>query len=207
MSRTFTVFKDFYDNDVIIFNKSKMTINPGLTILVGCNGMGKTSLLMAIEEKLQKEKIPFISYNDLHDGKNNARQMALNRGEIGLLATLATSSEGEQIVTNLSTLARKIGCFVRENKNSKELWILLDTVDSGLSIDNIIDLKEKLFRVILNDMKDQDVYIICTANSYEMASGENCFDVFNGKYITFKNYEDYKAFILKTKEIKEKRYE
>ena len=52
----------------------------------------------------------------------------------------------------------------------------------------------------------EDTVIVVSANEYEMARGENCFDVYNGKYIKFKDYEEYRQFILDSKEIKEKRY-
>ena len=38
-----------------------------------------------------------------------------------------------------------------------------------------------------------------------MANGERCFDVYNGKYITFKDYEEYRNMILKSKKWKEER--
>lgn len=40
-----------------------------------------------------------------------------------------------------------------------------------------------------------------------MANGEQCLDVYNGEYVTFKDYGEYKEFILKTRERKDKRYE
>ena len=57
----------------------------------------------------------------------------------------------------------------------------------------------------MEDKGNSSVYIIVTANGYEMARNENCFDVYNGKYVKFKDYEDYRQFVLKSKEIKEKR--
>ena len=39
----------------------------------------------------------------------------------------------------------------------------------------------------------------------KLCRGEQCFDVYNGKYTTFKDYEDYRDFILKSREWKEKR--
>lgn len=85
-------------------------------------------------------------------------------------------------------------------------FLLLDAVDSGYSIDNVIELKE-LFKLILKDSEEHDVhtYIIVSANEYELANSENCFDVANGKYITFANYEEYRKFILKSRELKNKR--
>ncbi len=117
------------------------------------------------------------------------------------------SSEGENITMNLGQIAGKIGNFIKNNPNNKDLWIILDAIDSGLSVDNIIDAKEFLFKTILEDKrnKDREVYIIVSANEYEMAREEQCFDVYNGKYTKFKDYEEYRNFILESKEWKNQR--
>lgn len=49
-------------------------------------------------------------------------------------------------------------------------------------------------------------YIIISVNGYELCRNNPCFDVNTGKYIAFKNYEDYRKHILKSREKKDKRY-
>ena len=100
-----------------------------------------------------------------------------------------------------------MGNFVRKNRSKEELWILMDAIDSGLSIDNIIDFKKNLVDVVLEDNKDKKVYFIVSANEYEMAYDEKCFSVQDCKYVDIKNYEDYKKLILKTREWKKKQRE
>ena len=56
---------------------------------------------------------------------------------------------------------------------------MLDAVDSGLSVDNIVDVKEQLFKTILEYNYGNEIYIVISANEYEMARGEQCFDVYN----------------------------
>jgi hypothetical protein len=108
---------------------------------------------------------------------------------------------------NLAIAMKKAsGETIEETEIPKERWILLDAIDSGLSIDNIVDIKEDLFKTILEYNCGNEIYIIVVANEYEMARNEQCFDVYNGKYITFKDYEDYRQFVLDSKELKEKRY-
>ena len=51
-----------------------------------------------------------------------------------------------------------------------------------------------------------DLYIIISANEYELARNEECFDVSNGKSIRFKDYEDYRKFIINNRKKKDKRY-
>lgn len=83
----------------------------------------------------------------------------------------------------------------------------MDAVDSGLSIDAVVDIKEGLFNTILNHYADRDIYIVASANEYELVRGEKCFDVVNCKYVPIKSYEKYRSVILRSREIKNKRYE
>lgn len=212
--RTFNINKDPNCLGFHMYKKSRITIREGLTILVGPNGMGKSTFIKELKRKLDKLDMPTYVYDNQHQGGNTAMQGFLNRGNIESLAAMATSSEGEKILVNMQTIAKEMGSFVRKNINDcmindKELWIFVDALDSGFSIDNIIDVKKYLFKTIIKDCESKEVpvYIICSANSYEMCNGEYCFDVYNGNYVTFNNYEEYKEFILAQKDIKDHRYD
>jgi len=208
MSRQFTLNNDWYgEDDFNIFKKKKITINSGLTVLVGCNGAGKTTLLKQIEQSLKSKDIPVMLHNNKSDGERELKSRAALYGDFNIVAKLMMSSEGENIVNVMSEIARKMGDFTRRNGNSKELWFMFDAVDSGLSIDNILEIKEQLIPIVLEHDADKDIYFLISTNSYEFARGENCFDVINGKYIKFANYEEYRDFILKSKEQKLKRYD
>ena len=208
MSRQFTLNNDWYgEDDFNIFKKKKITIKSGLTVLVGCNGAGKTTLLKQIEQSLKSKDIPVMLHNNKSDGERELKSRAALYGDFNIVAKLMMSSEGENIVSVMSEIARKMGDFTRRNGNSKELWFMFDAVDSGLSIDNILEIKEQLIPIVLEHDADKDIYFLISNNSYEFARGENCFDVINGKYIKFANYEEYRDFILKSKEQKLERYD
>ena len=61
--------------------------------------------------------------------------------------------------------------------------------------------------MIHEDIKGLDGYILVTSNNYELTKGFDCMDVYDGSTVKFDNYEDYKEFILKAREIKNRRYE
>lgn len=194
-----------------IYLKSEIEIKSGVTILAGCNGSGKTTFLNLIEDTLKQDSdVAVLHYDNLHEGGDRAKESAGWHDNLNLLATLMQSSEGEQIITNLGTTARKIGAFVHKYAAShKEIWILLDAIDSGLSIDNIESVKTELFATIVEDFEQKescDVYIVVSANSYELCRNSNCFDVRSGEYIQFADYEDYRKFILQSADDKDKRY-
>lgn len=229
------VWRDPYDAGFNTTKPKEIDLQPGLTVLVGCNGTGKTTLLMNIKDYC-KDNIPIMKYDNLSDGGSGSYGEYINSGQFNKLAYLTQASEGECIKYHIGELSESIRYFIeygndnsRKNKllNSlesisykdkiearnkrflecRERVFLFDAVDSGLSVDNIIELKD-FFNLILEESKkfDKDIYIIISANEYELARNANCFDVNLGKYIRFKNYEDYRSFIIKTRERKEKRY-
>ena len=152
----------------------------------------------------------YVEFDNEHDGGHNARSRAAYHDDFSFLATSLCSSEGENIVMNLGNLASKMGRYTgtcdREGLQD-EYWFLLDAVDSGLSIDNIDDLKQYLFKTIIDRHPDKSVYILVTANSYEMCRGEQCLDVHSGTYREFEDYENYRKFIMDCRETKDKRWD
>lgn len=233
MSKKFKLTKDYYSEGFSLYKKETITIKSGVTVLVGCNGIGKTTLLHQIQDRLREENIPCIKFDNLQDGGSKSISENAFYNDFEFVATAMQSSEGENIVINMGNFARRLGDFVRTGEDSKdkktrdfiklmariegkeseeveipkERWILLDAVDSGLSVDNIVDIKEQLFKTILEYNYGNEIYIVISANEYEMARGEQCFDVYNGKYVKFKDYEEYRNLILKSKEWKYERTE
>lgn len=210
--RTFRLYKNYWDSGDL-YTSATHTFDKGLTVLVGCNGSGKSTTITQIKEQLKKDNVPYFSFNNENEGGIHQYHDLINSSRFVELSSLMTSSEGEKIHQNFSikiengSLGRALD-KARYN-NSKEMFILCDAVDSGLSIDTILELKE-FFDIVIEDNKERfgiDVYVIASANSYEMAAGENCYDVNHNKYITFTDYEDYKKFILKSRKFKEHRIE
>ena len=206
MGRKFKIDNDAYGEGIKMYNKATIELVPGVTVLVGCNGAGKSTLLKQLYGIVQKENIPCVMFDNLKDGGGNARSKAEFYGDITFLATSMCSSEGENIALNMGNFAKMIESMFRNNPNDSEYWIFADAVDSGFSIDNVAKLKDELFKLILDIHKDKEVYIVITANAYEMARGEQCFDVINGKYVSIKSYEKYRSVILKSRGKKDARY-
>lgn len=234
-SRIFNTWRDPYDEGFSICKKSQIEIHSGLTVLVGCNGAGKSTTLHNIKEELQNENIPYYHFDNLHDGGSNAKSEATFDENWEFVATSMCSSEGENINLNIGSMAANLKSFMItgcvDNFNSRladaldkafgnsneeydncpgtnERWLLLDAIDSGFSIDNVVELKN-FFKLVIDDFKKNgyELYIVVSANEYELAYFEDCFDVMSGKYIRFIDYEDFKKFILETRKEKDKRYQ
>lgn len=228
MSRKIKTWRDPYDEGFSTTRLKEIEIQSGLTVLVGCNGAGKTTLLHNIKEVLSKENIPIYSYDNTKDSVSNKFDAFAFKGDFSTISTSICSSEGENINISLNKLAPELKKFIdtgwspdddrkqraakfygetyKFENTSKERWILLDAIDSGFSIDNVINLKG-FFKLLMSESERQGfiLYIVVSANEYELANGENCFDVMEGKYITFEDYESFKKFILKTSDKKFKR--
>lgn len=230
MSRKINLYRDYYDEGFNLYKKRVIEINSGVTVLVGCNGIGKTTLLKQLKQRLKSEGIPCLMFDNLTDGGSHAVSEAGFNEDFAFIANAVQSSEGENIVMNIANFTERVGEFVRDGMDSKqkkkdnlmkclsaingtntgkeekeipkERWILFDAIDSGLSVDNIVDIKEQLFDTILKYNFGNEIYIVVSANEYEMARGEKCFDVYNGKYVKIKDYEDYRNLVLQSKEWK-----
>ncbi len=223
-----------YENGSNLTAPREIELKEGVTVLVGCNGSGKTTLISNIKEELEKQNIPVCLFDNINFNSNSSALSIIcgynafptDTPSTGM--SLFTASEGEAIKINIgrhSTLYRdflKEGIFkdkhndlleiLRHDKlkpiTSNKRFLLFDATDSGLSIDAVLDVKN-LFNIILDEAKtlNLECYIIISANEYELCDNQNCFDVNAGKYITFKNYNDYKKFILNSRKKKDKRIE
>lgn len=226
---TIKTWRDPYEAGFSPTRPMSITLEEGLTVLVGCNGAGKTTLLHNIKDEMKKQNIPCNLYDNLKDGGSSSISEAMYSGEMDLSMSLWTASEGEAIKINFGRGSTKIKRFLedgfydtrsnrlsrlfsKEDNAEKEIGnqrvLLFDAVDSGLSVDSIIEVKS-VFDLILEDAKQMgiEIYIVISANEYELARNSNCFDVNKGKYIKFRNYEAYRKFIIKSREAKEKRIE
>ena len=109
MSRQFRLSNDWYGDDCAIFKKKQIKINPGLTVLVGCNGAGKTTMLKQINQSLKNKDIPVLFHSNMQNGERELRSKAAFYGSFDIVARTMMSSEGENIVNVLEDIARKMG--------------------------------------------------------------------------------------------------
>lgn len=216
-----------YEEGWSVCRRKQIEIQEGLTVLVGCNGFGKSTTLLNLRESLRNNKIPCFYHDNQLDGENAFHQ-AFSQGQLSFISSFWTASEGERIYMNVNQIAAQLKEFVQTGETAKskkdkrwhqifgekdeeivsdERFLLLDAIDSGFSIDNVVELKDVLHLVIDDAQKNGiALYIIVSANEYELAAGEQCLDVSSGKYISFKDYNDYRQFILNSRKKKEKRY-
>lgn len=218
MSLKIKVNRDYNCIGEYLYTKSEVILEPGISVLVGCNGSGKSTLIRQIKDYCEHNKIFCLEYDNLMDGGGRARDAAAFHGDMELLGTLMTSSEGESIYTNVGTFVNKFGRLLRKisqnnlNDYEKEfqndkIFIVLDAVDSGLSIDIVVELKDFLNTLIIPDCQRFGItpYIVISTNAYEFAHEEDCIDIQHMEHMKFESYEQYKEFIMSTAEFKNNR--
>lgn len=205
---TFKIYNNPYDEDKPLFNlpNESLTIKPGVTCLLGCNGYGKSTIINRISEiyKCNKNEFELVEFNDRQDGGNTLMQKATLQNDFTTVATLVQSSEGERIMVYFSEMLS--GLRYRIINNKKKAFIITIDIDSGLSIDKIDLIKDIIVNHVAKEAKN--VYIIMAVISYEFAKGLRCIDANNGSEVQyFIRYEQYANFIRKTAEVKRKRLE
>ena len=222
-------WRDPYDSGFSVTQPKEIELHEGLTVLVGCNGAGKSTLLRNISEHCKKQNVPYFFYDNLHSGGSNALADAMH-SDFAAFVGLFSSSEGEAIKANLARKSSYFQNFIQTGiiddrqyqflKAMKSLSddkydevtsdvrvFLFDAIDSGMSVDAVVEVKE-MFNQIVEDCQKakKKVYILISANEYELARECDCFDVNVGKYLRFADYMDYRKFICRSRLQKEKRY-
>lgn len=201
--------KNYYDRK--LFDKKSFEIQPGITFLVGPNGSGKSTLLRHIKSTIEirnreyneGEKIPVIFYDNNSEGGSAARSNYGFYGNIMALAESFSSSEGENVKNDMCNILVSEMHKRIHKSNCKEAFILLDGIDSGVSIDQIRDFKD-FFDFVLSKEPDKNIYIVISANSFEMVRDERCICATTLTEKTFKTYGNFERYIMKMREKKDK---
>lgn len=186
-----------FDGNRLYMRKKFEFVTNRLNVLVGPNGTGKTVMLKKLREKFKKENTEFIYYSNLEQGGSKAKDAYLFAGAIDQAAISMTSSEGQNIIHDFGIMVVARIKKIIEKNPGKDLWILVDCIDSGLDIAGLAGIRN-FVRLCLEDATKSNTTIIpvFSANSYGLVEGENCLYPYTGKRMIFKSYDEYKDFIM-----------
>lgn len=168
----------------------KMIKSP-ITVLLGPNGTGKSTSLALMKDELKRKKIKRIMYTTR---QNDMTKQSYFHPEY-LIGNF--ESEGEKMDDSfyLWTNGELLKSVLEDNK---ELYILIDEIDSGLSIDKLYqELKDILFIMHEELKKGRKIKLILTANSYEVIDllQDEEFDIIwvpTKQYIKINSYKSFK---------------
>ena len=197
----------------------KYNINPGITMLIGPNGSGKTTTLSQLRSLFSTEDGLVKKWNTIEINNSirnlyssylydNVYEETFTKSTWGAtdhidrVAQTFENSEGQNMYDYLYYKINEIGQAVTKaiKNNKKGIFLLFDGLDSGLSLDVINTIRKSVLEFIIETEKKRsnlEVYIICSANSYEFCNNYDCIDITNQKHITFTNYEDYEKYFVK----------
>lgn len=225
----FEVPKKPYDEEKFYAKKELEIKSNTITCLLGCNGSGKTTLIHIIVENLRKYenakevKLGYIDFSFLLNEKptnvhycifDKHANTCKDEGDYYKQCAISnTISTGEDIVNRFGNVLGKIGKTIHDiswqkDKDKPTLFLFFDDCDAGSSIDNIMEIK-KMFKMIASDCEKWKItyYIIFTANSYELCKEFDNISVHNFKPVKITTYDSFKRFVLKSRNIKDKRFE
>ena len=159
-----------------------------------------------INERYRKNKdYKILRWNGVTDTRNG-KDVALQAQAFELLANMAMSSEGEEHNINLGLFMNRVGHEVQ--KLDRNLIILLDAVDSGISADRIEETVNVLAMIIADvRRRGYECYIFVPSNTYEMVRHTHCMDPCTGEDLVFIDYEHWRKYIFKCAEKIKKRRE
>jgi AAA15 family ATPase/GTPase len=177
-----------------------------LTILMGPNGVGKSSLVQGLSSKIERSGVPeyyrscgesiqVITDRSYEIEILKARQdNGKYRGyfeDVNLDIEMLFQSEGQSTMTMLNNRLAKLIEKLTQNPE-RMITFLIDELDSGVSFDNVILIVTFLKNI---QLKFPNLQIIMTAHNYEFARSfpENTFWVPIGQYIDMREYEQYQA--------------
>ena len=76
ISRKINIDRD-PDDERDLFLTDSIEFTPGVTVLVGCNGFGKTTVINYIEDTLFNKNIPFMKFDNVRNGGSRFIEMAM----------------------------------------------------------------------------------------------------------------------------------
>ena len=228
--RVFEIYnKNYYNENQNLYKSNKLVLQANnVYCLVGCNGLGKSTILHQMiydhHNSLKKTAFDIDSIINPYSLMGNLKKGKEDYKEFYILLNSQTyptryqvedndvysifgkfKSKGENTIHNLSPSLKSIFNIVKTLEN-KEVYILLDDLDVGVSVDVLIELSQVINRLELL-LKDLNInyYIVITANSYELAKRFKCIDTITMEEVSFKDYDDYLKYVCNTSLYKDTR--
>ena len=180
-----------------LYKKSTFQLKNGITVLVGCNGAGKTTFLRYFKDFLDRKDIEYYEYSDIRNGRSNALSEFSFYGDTLAIVNAISASEGENVAQNLGNKTKSILRWIEYNQD-KEKWLMLDATDSGLDVTMMEELKNWMHLIA-----QRGVNIVTAVNNFHLCKGEQCLDILNCKYVDINTYEDFVKIVTKSRKFKD----
>ncbi len=167
-----------------------------VNLLFGGNGVGKTSFLKGIRnldfelkndyDKANKDDLIIKSYtNSLDNSKTNKRKEVKTKEDIVKALNSSEYSEGQSILFHLLSFLAD----VEDINSDKQIIVLLDEIDSGLSAENI---NVVIWRIKELTDKNKNIQFFISTNDYHwIYVYKEVVNMYTGEYIKIDSYDNY----------------
>ena len=175
--------------DILLFSQIKNVKK--LNILFGGNGVGNSTFLNAIRdnkvllESDNENGILIKSFtNSIENKRVNSHKEIITNREFVKAVNVNSFSEGQSVIHYVLSFLYDI----KELETDKDIVVLLDEVDSGVSAENINMVLWQIKELI--DTKNVQFFI--SSNHYHFVHAfKKVLNMYNGEYITIKSYDKY----------------
>lgn len=182
--------KDKQTKDTLLFEEVQDIKQ--INILFGGNGVGKTTFLNAIRDNKAElildndQEVLIKSFtNSIDNMKINREKKELsNSREFVKLINSNGFSEGQSVIHYVLSFLHDIGKI----NTDKQIVVLLDEIDSGLSAENI----NMLLWQLKDLMETKNVQFFISSNHYHFAYAfKIVLNMYDGSYIKINSYDDF----------------
>lgn len=222
---TLTIAQNPYGWD--LFETNTVTITDNVTIFAGPNGYGKSSLVAMMKEALKQQDYKefhlmsrgnpfkcfailgeedkpvtkgFLAYDAKYDNYGNILGSQLFLQEFDIAGTMMAASEGQNKLITMGKLFDQVKEIKEksENKDLEQIIILVDGIDSGLSVDMIQFIMSTLpLKIQQVERLGLECIIIFTTNNYEMCRNRTIIDPITFKETKYESYEEFRNDMLR----------
>lgn len=185
--------------NVLLFEEIKNVKK--LNILFGGNGVGKTTFLRAIKDnKVELDDdnvlIKFFANSEENSRINKYKEITSGRDFVKAY-NVNHFSEGQAIIHYLLSFIQDI----KELETNKQVVVLLDEIDSGLSVENINMILWQIKELV----EEKNVQFFIATNHYHFVYAfKNVLNMYDGTYIKINSYEEYFELLNKGIQIMDK---
>lgn len=201
-----------YDAKHPLYSRSLLTVNEGVTVLIGCNGSGKTTLIRQLADILRRES-PASTIVNIDANSETDRLMGggLSQDTFIRSLTMRSESEGNRRWYAVADRFSDIGEAVRD-ENLHDLWILIDGFDSGVDISGVNLMLDTLDETVTPELHRRHIplHVVMSATTYEpvryaQTHNGTVIGIPTLRPIRFHGYEDWRDWTLNNAKQVEKR--
>lgn len=149
-------------------------LNTPFTVIIGPNGTGKSMSLDSIKKELEQQDVQIAHFGAVNDNAIKKVNFYSDSPEkiMGAMGS-KFSSEGEELSYSFKQWFQDYAMYalLKGKETEKDIWFLLDELDSGLSYDRIRLIVEQLEFIQTMELNEgRHLHVVLTSNSYELVS-------------------------------------